>query len=107
MNENINVVNKNEGVVVDNDITDEQKDEFKDKVADVVEKIRTQALLLGARTMAVTIANIINAELNKPGKRTMADMRRTVKKVLDFCQKAIDHEVETSKFGDGEEKTDG
>lgn len=107
MNENINVVNKNEGVVVDNDITDEQKDEFKDKVADVVEKIRTQALLLGARTMAVTIANIINAELNKPGKCTMADMRRTVKKVLDFCQKAIDHEVETPKFGDGEEKTDG
>ena len=107
MNENINDVNKNEGVVVDNDITDEQKDEFKDKVADVVEKIRTQALLLGARTMAVTIANIINAELNKPGKRTMADMRRTVKKVLDFCQKAIDHEVETPKFGDGEEKTDG
>ena len=107
MDENINVVNENEGVVVDNDITDEQKDEFKDKVTDVVEKIRTQALLLGARTMAVTIANIINAELNKPGKRTMADMRRTVKKVLDFCQKAIDHEVETPKFGEEEEKTDG
>ena len=107
MGENINVVNENEDVVVDNEVTEEQKDEFKDKVADVVEKIRTQALLLGARTMAVTIANIINAELNKPGKRTMADMRRTVKKVLDFCQKAIDHEVETPKFGDGEEKTDG
>lgn len=106
MDENINVVNENDDVVVDNEITEEQKDEFKDKVADVVEKIRTQALLLGGRTMAVTIANIINAELNKPGKRTMADMRRTVKKVLDFCQKAIDHEVETPKFGEEEEKTD-
>ena len=62
--------------------------------------------MLGARTMAVTIANIINVELNKPGKRTMADMRRTVKKVLDFCQKAIDHEVETPKFGEEEGKTD-
>ena len=106
MGENTNVVNENEDAVVDNEITNEQKDEFKDKVADVVEKIRTQALLLGARTMAVTIANIINAELNKPGKLTMADMRRTVKKVLDFCQKAIDHEVETPKFGEEEEKTD-
>lgn len=105
MDENINVVNENDDVVVDNEITEEQKDEFKDKVADVVEKIRTQALLLGARTMAVTIANIINADLNKPGKRTMADMRRTVKKVLDFCQKAIDHEVEEPKFGEEEEKT--
>ena len=103
MDENINVVNENEDVVVDNDIADGKKDEFKDKVTDVVEKIRTQALLLGARTMAVTIANIINAELNKPGKRTM---RRTVKKVLDFCQKAIDHEVETPKFGEEEGKTD-
>lgn len=103
MDENINVVNENEDVATNNE---KQGDEFKKKVEDVVEKIRTQALLLGARTMAVTIANIINAELNKPGKRTMADMRRTVKKVLDFCQKAIDHEVETPKFGDGEEKTD-
>jgi hypothetical protein len=106
MDEKINVVNEKEDVVVDNYIIDEKRDEFKDKVTDVVEKIRTQALLLGARTMAITIANIINAEMNKPGKRTMADMRRTVKKVLDFCQKAIDHEVETPKFVEEEEKTD-
>lgn len=101
---NINVVNEdttNEEVT-----TDSVENEFKSKVENVVEQIRTQALLLGARTMAVTIANIINAELNKPGKRTMADMRRTVKKVLDFCQKAIDHEVETPKFGEEEEKVD-
>ena len=106
MDENINVVNENEDVVVDNDITDEQKDEFKDKVADVVEKIRTQALLLGARTMAVTIANMIDGDINKPGKRSMADIRRIVKKVRDFCQKAIDHPVDEPKFGDEEESTD-
>ena len=101
---NINVVNEdttNEEVA-----TDSVDNEFKSKVENVVEQIRTQALLLGARSMCVTIANIINAELNKPGKRTMADMRRTVKKVLDFCQKAIDHEVETPKFGEEEEKAD-
>lgn len=106
MDENINVVNENESVVVDNDITDEQKDEFKDKVADVVEKIRTQALLLGARTMCVTIANMIDGDINKPGKRSMADMRRIVKKVRDFCQTAINHTVETPSFNDEEENTD-
>lgn len=106
MDENINVVNENESVVVDNDITDEQKDEFKDKVADVVKKIRTQALLLGARTMAVTIANMIDGDINKPGKRSMADMRRIVKKVRDFCQISINHTVETPNFGEEEEKVD-
>lgn len=100
MDENINVVNENEDVVMNNE---EQGDEFKKKVEDVVEKIRTQALLLGARSMCVTIANMIDGDINKPGKRTMADMRRLVKKVRDFCQKAIDHPVEQPKFGDEEE----
>ena len=59
-------------------------------------------MLLGARTMTLTIANMIDAEMNKPGKRTMADMKRIVKKVREFCQKAIDHPVETPKFGDEE-----
>lgn len=103
MDENINVASKNENIATNNE---EQGDEFKKKVEDVVEKIRTQSLLLGARTMTVTIANMIDADLNKPGKRTMADMRRIVKKVRDFCQKAIDNPVETPKFGDEEENAD-
>ena len=103
MDENINVV---EDTTNEETTTNDVETDFKAKVEDVVEKIRMQALLLGGRTMAVTIANIINAELNKPGKRTMADMRRTVKKVLDFCQKAIDHEIETPKFGEEEVNTD-
>ena len=102
MDENINVVNENEDIVTNNE---EHGDEFKKKVEDVVEKIRTQALLLGARTMTVTIANMIDADLNKPGKRSMADMRRIVKKVRDFCQTAINHTVEEPKFGDEEENS--
>lgn len=100
MDENINVVNENEDIVTNNE---EQGDEFKKKVGDVVEKIRTQALLLGARSMCVTIANMIDGDINKPGKRSMADMRRIVKKVRDFCQTAINHTVEEPKFGDEEE----
>lgn len=98
MDENINVVNENE--------YDTQDNELKEKLSDAVEKLRTQAMLLGARAMTVTIANMIDGDMNKPGKRTMADMRRLVKKVRDFCQKAIDHPVEQPKFGDEEENND-
>lgn len=98
MDEDINVVNENED--------DTQDNELKEKLSDAVEKLRTQAMLLGARAMTVTIANMIDGDMNKPGKRTMADMRRLVKKVRDFCQKAIDHPVEQPKFGDEEENND-
>lgn len=98
MDENINVVNENED--------DTQDNELKEKLSDAVEKLRTQAMLLGARAMTVTIANMIDGDMNKPGKRTMADMRRLVKKVRDFCQKAIDHPVEQPKFGEEEENND-
>lgn len=98
MDEDINVVNENE--------YDTQDNELKEKLSDAVEKLRTQAMLLGARAMTVTIANMIDGDMNKPGKRTMADMRRLVKKVRDFCQKAIDHPVEQPKFGDEEENND-
>ena len=98
MDENINVVNENDD--------DTQDNELKEKLSDAVEKLRTQAMLLGARAMTVTIANMIDGDMNKPGKRTMADMRRLVKKIRDFCQKAIDHPVEQPKFGDEEENND-
>ena len=72
-------------------------DELKNKISETLEKIRTQALLTGARAMTVTIANMIDTAMNAPGKRTMADMKRLVKKVRDFCQKAMDHPVEEPK----------
>ena len=106
MDENINVVNENEDVATNDEANDTQDNELKEKLSDAVEKLRTQAILLGARAMTVTIANMIDGDMNKPGKRTMADMRRLVKKVRDFCQKAIDHPVEQPKFGDEEENND-
>jgi hypothetical protein len=82
-------------------------DELKDKISETLEKIRAQNMLLGARAMTVTIAGIIDNAMNAPGKRTMADMKRLVKKVRDFCQKAIDHPVEEPKFDtNNEEETD-
>lgn len=95
-------INTEDPIVTDEDVSKEVGDKIEAKVKDVVEKLRTQSMLLGARTMTVTIANMIDTEMNKPGKRTMADMKRIVKKVREFCQKAIDHPVATPKFGDEE-----
>lgn len=95
-------INTEDPIVTDEDVSKEVGDKIEAKVKDVVEKLRTQSMLLGARAMTVTIANMIDAEMNKPGKRTMADMKRIVKKVREFCQKAIDHPVEEPKFGEEE-----
>jgi len=81
-------------------------EELKNDVQEVMEKLRTQSMLLGGRSMALMIARMIDQDMNKPGKRTMNDMKRIIKEVRKFCQIAIDHEVEVPKFGedsDGEE----
>lgn len=78
-------------------------DELKQDVQEVMEKLRTQSMLLGGRAMAINIAQMIDMGLNKPGKRTMNDMRRIVKSIRDFCQIAIDHPVEIPKFGEDED----
>lgn len=95
-------MNIEDPIITNEDVSKEVGDKIESKVKDVVEKLRTQSMLLGARAMTVTIANMIDAEMNKPGKRTMADMKRIVKKVREFCQKAIDHPVEEPKFGEEE-----
>lgn len=95
-------MNIEDPIITDEDVSKEVGDKIEAKVKDVVEKLRTQSMLLGARAMTLTIANMIDAEMNKPGKRTMADMKRIVKKVREFCQKAIDHPVEEPKFGEEE-----
>ena len=73
---------------------------FKANLEEMVGELRTQAMLLGGRSMCVTIANMIDEELAKPGKRTMADMKRIIKKVRNFCQIAVNHPVEKPVFGE-------
>lgn len=80
-------------------------DEIKQLANDVIEKTRAHAMLLGGRSMAVVVANMIDEAMHQPGKRTMNDMRRIVKKVRDFCQVAIDHPVEAPKFGEDEDES--
>lgn len=80
------------------------EEELKESVSEVLEKVRTQAMLLGARAMCVNIARMIDDDLTKPGKRTMNDLKRVIKRVRDFCQVAIDHPVEMPKFGEDEDE---
>lgn len=75
-------------------------DELKNDVQEVMEKLRTQSMLLGGRSMALMIARMIDKEMNKTGKRTHNDLKRIIKEVRQFCQVAIDHEVETPTFGE-------
>lgn len=77
-------------------------DELKNAINETFEKVRTHAMLTGARAMTITIANMIDAEMNKPGKRTNNDMKRIIKQVRQFCQTAIDHPVERPKFEEDE-----
>lgn len=78
--------------------------DLKDEIKHVMDKLQTQSMLLGGQSMAIMIARMIDGEMNKPGKRTMADMKRIVKEVRRFCQVAIDHKVEAPKFGEEEDE---
>ena len=75
-------------------------DELKNDVQEVMEKLRTQSMLLGGRSMALMIARMIDQDMTKPGKRSYNDLKRIIKEVRQFCQVAIDHEVETPTFGE-------
>lgn len=80
-------------------LEEKSNDVLKEKVDEVVEKLRTQAMLLGAKTMATVIYNMLQGFHNAPGKRTLNDYRRIVKQVEKFCKTSVDREVEMPTFG--------
>lgn len=89
---------------MDENIKNVDEEKLKESVNEVLEKVRTQAMLLGGRSFAMVIANIIDEGMRQPGKRSMNDMKRIVKLVRDFCQKAIDAKVEIPKFGEDKDE---
>ncbi len=93
--------------------TEEQKDvgamtndELKGAVSKTLEKIRTQALLLGSQAMCSTILQKITEFERMPGKRTLNDHRRLVKDIKEFCQIGLSRKVNldgtTSEISDEE-----
>lgn len=95
----------------DNKIVSEEKDagvmstiELKDAVNDVLEKVRTQALLLGGQSMCSVILQKIITFEHKQGKTTMNDYKRLVKDIKGFCAKGISRKVNPD--GTTSEKTE-
>lgn len=84
----------------DNKTVSEEKDvgamsntELKDVINSTLERIRTQALLLGAQSMcSVILQKIIEFE-TKSGKRTLNDHRRLVADIKQFCETGISRTV--------------
>jgi hypothetical protein len=65
--------------------TEQETDPLKEAVEEQLKKIQRQNLLLGAQTVCHVIRDKIIATESKPGKTTMADYRRLVKDILNFC----------------------
>ena len=61
------------------------------------EKVRMAGLLAGAKGIGGVVLQYINQFNHLPGKRTLNDYRRLVKKINDFCSvslsKTIDEET--------------
>ena len=86
MDDNINEIQQQ-------DVGSMSNDDLKSAVKETMEKIRTQALLLGAQAMCSTILSKITTFEHKQGKITMNDYKRLVKDVKGFCETGLSRNV--------------
>ena len=84
-------VNTNE--MEQKDVGAMSNDELKDAVKDIMNKNRTQALLLGAQAACSTILQKITTFEHKNGKITMNDYKRLVKDIKEFCSIGVSRKV--------------
>jgi hypothetical protein len=69
------------------------KDELTKAVEDQMNKLRTQAMLLGAQTICRVVLQKIYAANAKPGKKTYRDYERLIKDLQQFCETGISRNV--------------
>lgn len=67
--------------------------DLKNAISKTLEKIRTQALLLGAQSICSVILQKIVEFDAKPGKRTLNDYRRLAKDIEGFCRTGVSRKV--------------
>ena len=84
-------INTNE--IEQKDVGAMNNDELRDAVKDIMNKNRTQALLLGAQAMCSTILQKITTFERKQGKITMNDYKRLVKDIKGFCEIGLSRKV--------------
>ena len=107
MDENINVVNENEDVATNDEANDTQDNELKEKLSDAVEKLRTQAMLLGAQVICSVILQKIEAFQKQPGKRTMNDYKRLTKDIEQYCRTGVSRKVNDDGTTSEREESEG
>lgn len=90
MDENENVEMQEEVV---EDVKDMSNDELKNAISESMNKLRLQAMYLGAQTMCSAVLQKIMVLENKQGKITMNDYKRLVKDIKGFCQVGLSKQV--------------
>ena len=77
--------------------TDEFQSALEEAMKKQFEKVRMAGLLAGAKGICGVVVQYINQFNSSPGKRTLNDYRRLVKKINEFCSvslgKTIDEET--------------
>lgn len=69
------------------------EDELTKAVEETLEKVRTQAMLLGAQSMcSVVLQKIVTAKA-QPGKRSLRDYERLIKDIEQFCRTGLSRTV--------------
>ena len=68
-------------------------DELKDAIEGTLEKIRRQAMLLGAQVMCKTMLNKIYAFESSYGKKSANDYKRCLKDLKRFCEVGLSRKV--------------
>ena len=68
-------------------------DEVRKVANEEFDKIRLQSMLLGSQVVCRVILGKIIETNSKPGKRSMADYRRLVKSIEEFCRTGISKKV--------------
>lgn len=82
-------------------------EELKQVVNDTLEKVRTQALLLGAQAMCSVILQKIDVFQKQPGKRTMNDYKRLTKDIEQFCRTGVSRKVNNDGTTSEREESEG
>ena len=73
--------------------TAKPEDELKKAIAERMEQLRTQNLLIGAQSMCKVVLSKIYAVTNKPGKISMRAYERLIKDLVVFCETGLSRTV--------------
>ena len=69
------------------------EDELTKAVEETLERVRTQAMLLGAQSMCSVILQKIVTAKAQPGKRSLRDYERLIKDIENFCTVGLSRKV--------------